>query len=138
MPKVKKIRKNRAGGMSLFANQLLAECAAGAKVVMIIDNGRGLKSSIMEKTSAAKCSGLSVNEYLRICDLADEAYIASKASGEMAINPFQSDTEANDIWATRLLDCPIVYGDAKDDFIVLGRPTQVLRPTSNSNENNGE
>lgn len=70
---------------------------------------------------------LPVEEYLRIRDLADEAYKASKISGEQPVNPFPPDTEANDVWETRMLDCPVFYGDVKDDFEVLGNPTKIIR-----------
>lgn len=73
----------------------------------------------------AEHPGLPAAEYFRIRDLADEAYKTSKISGLPPKNPYSADTEANDIWATRMQDCPLYYGDVEDEFVVLGKPTPV-------------
>lgn len=68
---------------------------------------------------------LNVEQENKIVAEADAAYLAAKASGQELVCPYRSRTYAHEIWSTRLIDAPLVFGHSNDDFEVLGRPTEV-------------
>lgn len=81
----------------------------------------GFKSAEREALNPS----LPVEKYLQISRDADAAYLASRTSGVEPACPYNEDTEAFDIWSTRMLDLPLIHGDVADDFKVLGIPTEV-------------
>lgn len=68
---------------------------------------------------------LPVEQYMQISRDADAAYLASRASGIEPVCPHNKNTEAFDIWSTRMRDLPYIHGDVADDFEVLGTPSEV-------------
>ena len=68
---------------------------------------------------------LTVEQENKIVAEADAAYLASKASSQEIVCPYRRRTYAHEIWSTRLIDAPLVFGHSNDDFQVLGQPTEV-------------
>jgi len=72
-----------------------------------------------------KDSPLTAEQENKVLAEVDAAYLAAKASGKEIVCPYRRRTYAHEIWSTRLIDAPLVFGHSNDDFVVLGRPTEV-------------
>jgi hypothetical protein len=68
---------------------------------------------------------LNVDEYIAVSNAADAAYLEALKTGVAPTNPHPENTEAFDIWATRMMDLPRINGQEADDFDVLGSAAKV-------------
>ena len=83
------------------------------------------KSGFKSAERRSKVTWLTNEECDRVQNEAEQAYRLERDKGIQAVNPYPEQTEAYDIWMTRMMDYPVQCGDVEDDFAVLGKPREV-------------